>query len=126
MCKDSLLDDIEFSTLNWVEDSIFDDDLDDIFAAKYRPSLMDYGPEYDVSEFDDLCFAVNCLLASTSEPAPESVSPSTAPELKPLCVSHKYSFLRPNESLPAIIASNLDRDQEDKLIAFCFEGIRKL
>ena len=46
----------------------------------------------------------------------ESVSPPDL-ELKPLPNSLKYAFLGPDESLPVIVASDLDRDQEDKLIA---------
>ena len=37
--------------------------------------------------------------------------------MKPLPNSLKYAFLGPDESLPVIIASDLDGDQETKLIA---------
>jgi len=74
-------------------------------------------PEYDAFEFDDLYFTVDCLLTTTSE----SVSPP-ALELKPLPNSLKYAFLGPNESLPIIMASDLDGDQEAKLIALLREN----
>ena len=34
-------DDMEFSTLNWVGDSILDDASDDVFAAKYESFIVD-------------------------------------------------------------------------------------
>jgi len=34
-------DDMEFSTLNWAEDSAFDDDFDDVFAVEYESFTMD-------------------------------------------------------------------------------------
>jgi len=42
--------------------------------------------------------------------------------LKPLSDSLKYAFLEPDECLPVIIASDLDRDQEDKLISLLREN----
>ena len=57
----------------------------------------------DVFEFDDLCSIVDCLLTAASE----SVFPP-ALELKSLPGSLKYTFIRPDESLPIIIASDLD------------------
>ena len=42
------IDDIETSTLNWVEDSIFDDEFDDIFAAEYESFFIDDEPEYNI------------------------------------------------------------------------------
>jgi len=65
---------MKFSTLNWVEDSIFDDDFDDIFAAKYESFLIDDEPEYDVFEFDDLCSAFDCLLTVAFEYTPDLFS----------------------------------------------------
>jgi len=112
---------MEFSTLDWVKDSVLDDDFDDMFATDYESFLMDDEPEYDVFEFDDLCSMANYLLASISEFAYESVS-SSALGLKPLPDSLKYAFLGPDDSLPVIITSNLDRDQEDKLIALLREN----
>jgi len=72
-------------------------------------------PEYDVFDFDDLCSTIDCLVTATSESSFESASP-LALELKPLPYSLKYTFLGPDESLPVIIAFDLDWDQEDKLI----------
>jgi len=115
------LDDMDFSTLNWVEDSVFDDALDDMFAAEYESFLVDDEPKYDVFEFDDLCSTANCLLTDVSKSMHESISPP-ALELKPLPNSFKYAFLGPDESLPVIITSDLDRDQEDKLIALLREN----
>jgi len=75
-----------------------------------------------VFEFDDLCSSANCLLAnasaSTSEYASESVSPPTTLELKPPPDSLENSFIGPDESLPLIIASNLDRDQKNELLLY--------
>jgi len=73
-------------------------------------------PEYDVFEFDNLGSTVDCLLTTTSVATSESVSPP-ALESKPLLDSLKYAFLGPDESLPVIITSDLDQDQEYKLIA---------
>jgi len=114
-------DDMEFSTLNWVEDSVFDDAFDEIFVAKCESFLVNDEPEYDVFEFDDLCSTADCLLTIVSESMHESVSPPTL-KLKPLSNSLKYAFLGPDKSLPIIITSNLDRDQEDKLIALLREN----
>ena len=102
-------DDMEFSTLNWVGDSIFDDAFDDVFATKSESFLIDDEPEYHVFEFDDLCSITDCLLIAVSKSAAESVSP-VALELKPLPDSLNYVFLGLDESLPVIIAFDLDRD----------------
>ena len=110
-------DDVEFSTLHWVEDSVLDDARDDVFAIEYEPFLVNDEPKYDAFEFDDLCSTVDCLLPAASE----TVSPPTL-ELKPLPDSLKYAFIGPNESLPVIIASDLDGDQETKLIALLREN----
>ena len=59
-------DNMKFSTLNQVRDSIFDDAFDDVFATDYESVLIDDEPEYDVFEFDDLCSACDHLLASAS------------------------------------------------------------
>ena len=48
-------DDEELSTLNWVEDFVFDDNSDDFLIAKYGSFLIDDEHKYDVFEFDDLC-----------------------------------------------------------------------
>jgi len=56
-----------------------------------------------------------------SESAAEFVSHPSL-ELKPLPDSLKYTFLGPDESLPIIIASNLHREQENKLIALLREN----
>ena len=56
-----------FSTLNWVEDFLFDDDFDHMFAAERKPFLIDDEPKYDVFESDDLCSTADCLLVSASK-----------------------------------------------------------
>ena len=58
-------DDVETSTLNWVEDSQFDDEFDELFAAEYESFLIDDEPEYDVFQFDDL---YSCLLYTSPSP----------------------------------------------------------
>ena len=116
---------MEFSTLYWVGDSAFYDALDDFLATEYESFLIDDEPEYDVFEFDGLCSVADCLLIAMFESIAESVFPIVL-ELKPLPDSLKYVFLGPNESLPIIIASNLDRDQEDKLISLLRENKESL
>jgi len=69
-----------------------------------------------VFEFDDLCSTADCLFTVVYESATESISP-IALELKPLPDSFKYAFLGPDESLPIIIASDLEWDPEDKRIS---------
>jgi len=46
-------DDVETSTLNWVEDSIFYDEFADMFVAEYGSFFIDDEPEYDIFQFDD-------------------------------------------------------------------------
>jgi len=60
------------------------------------------------------------------EPEPLMTTPEVSPkpsleeppklELKPLPESLKYAYLGPNESLPVIIASDLDQAQEKALL----------
>ena len=85
-------DDMEFSTLNWLGDSIVDNAFDDVFATEYESILIDDEPECDVFEFDDLCSTTYCLLTAVSKYAVEAVSP-VALELNPLLDSLKYAFL---------------------------------
>jgi len=104
-----------------VEDFVFNDAFDEIFAAAYKSFLVNNEPEYDVFEFDDVCSTADCLLTGVAESTHESVSPP-ALELKSVSDSLKYAFLGPDESLPIIIASDLGRDREDKLIALLREN----
>jgi len=113
--------DMELSTLNWVKDSVFDDAFDEMFATEYEFFLVNDELEYDVFEFDDLCSTADCLLTVVSESMHESAS-ALALELKPLPDSLKYAFLGSDESLPITVASDLGRDQEDKLIALVREN----
>ena len=68
-------DDMEFSSLHWVEDSILDDACDDVFDVEYESFLVNDEPEYDAFEFDDLYSTGDCLLIAASESASELVSP---------------------------------------------------
>ena len=92
-----------------------------MFATEYESFLIDDELEYDVFEFYDLCSAADCLLVSVFESTHEFVSP-LALELKPLPNSLKYVFVRPDESIPVIITSDLHQDQEDKLITPLIEN----
>jgi len=77
---------------------------------------MDDKPDYDVFNFDDLGFVTSLLMSFL---------------LVMLLLFHliwslltdsfKYAFLGPNESLPIIIASDLDQDQ-DQEIKFLYLG----
>jgi len=104
-----------------VKDFVFDDAFDEIFVAEYESFLVNDELEYDVLEFNDLCSTTDCLLTDVSESMHESVS-SPSLKLKPLPDSLKYAFLGPDEYLPVIVASNLGRYQEDKLIALLREN----
>ena len=52
---------------------------------------------------------------STSIPVPSIIEPPKL-ELKPLPDTLKYAFLGDSETLPVIISSHLDEDQEGKLL----------
>ena len=84
----SEFDDVETSTLNWVEDTNLIDEFDEMFAAEYELFLIDDEPEYDVFQSDDLCSASECVISSASE----YDSPSSSLDLKSLPDSLKYSF----------------------------------
>ena len=76
-------------------------------------------------EFDNLCPTDDCLVTIVSESVTKSDTESIFPitlKLKPLPDSLTYAFLGPDESLPVIIAFDLDRDQEDKLITLLREN----
>ena len=88
----SYFDDVEFSTINSIEECVFNYDFDDMFIAEYESFLIDDELEYNVFEFDDLCSAVVCLLIAISEFDRKSISLPTL-ELKPLPDSLKYVFL---------------------------------
>ena len=60
-------------------------------------------------EFDDLCFSSKCLIAS----AVESNTPHAFLKLNLLL--SKYSILKPNESLPIIVGSNIYQDREERM-----------
>jgi hypothetical protein len=54
-------------------------------------------------------------LTSSTPPVPSLESPPKL-ELKPLLDKLKYAFLDVNDTLPVIIASDLQKDQEDNLL----------
>ena len=92
-----------------------------MFATQYESFLMYKELEYHVFEFDNLCSITYCLLTVVPEPTAEVVSP-VALELKPHPDFIKSTFLGLDESWPVIIASDLDQDQEDKLISLLREN----
>jgi len=82
-------DNMEFSTLNWVGDSVIHDEFDDMFAIEYKSFLINYEPKCYVFEFDDFCSTPDCLIASTFafKSSSESDSAPSSLELKPLADS---------------------------------------
>jgi len=72
---------------------------------------MDDEPEYDVFDFNDAC-SVD-FIAKFSFTCDTSAAPL---DLKTLPDSLKYAFLGRDESLPMIIASDLNQDKEDKFL----------
>ena len=77
-----------------------------MFAVKYEFFLVDDEFKYDVFEFDDLCSTDNYLIVFAS--ASETISPPSSLKLKLLLNSLKCLFLGLDESLPIIIAFDLD------------------
>jgi len=59
--------DVKTSILNWVEDSTFHDEFGDMFVVEYESFLINDKPKNDVFQFDALCSASKCLIASTFE-----------------------------------------------------------
>ena len=90
----SRFDDMDSSTLNWIENPVFNDDLDVAIVTENESFLINDNPEYDMFEFDDLCSDVDCLLTAMTEYVDESVVPNVL-ELKPLPDSLKYAFWGP-------------------------------
>jgi len=109
-----------FFTLNWVDNSMIDNEFDYMFAAKYESFLVDDEVQYDMFEFDNLCSSIEYFIASAS--TFESLSLLGSLKLKPLPDSLKHTFLVPDESLPVIITCNLDWDQEEQLITLLREN----
>ncbi|KAL6542017.1 hypothetical protein OROGR_011503 [Orobanche gracilis] len=101
---------------------INDDDL-------FESCLAHFGSDFDI---DGSINEVNSLLESTPlldndkwkikiEPLENQMNKEvpieeSKIELNPLPESLKYAFLGPSETLPVIIASDLDEEREDKLI----------
>ncbi|KAG5553970.1 hypothetical protein RHGRI_011741 [Rhododendron griersonianum] len=75
-------------------------------------ALLDAAPLMSIDEWQP---KVVPLSLSTSPALPSIVEPPKL-ELKPLPITLKYKFLGPCESLPVIIASDLDDTQEEKLL----------
>jgi len=66
---------------------------------------------------NNICNEINSLsLDSSNSPFFVTHTPSPSLELKPFSDSLKYVFLDPNETYPVIIASDLNEDQEGKLL----------
>jgi len=63
----SVFDDIKNSTLNWVERSTFRDKFDGMLAVGYESFIIKDDLEYDMFEFDDLCFIFECLIGYVTE-----------------------------------------------------------
>ena len=86
----------------------FDDDA----SIREVNALLDFVPLMDVPS----------EIASVVEPLHDVESTPDLPieppvlDLKPLPPSLKYIFLGPTDSMPAIIATDLDSEQEEKLI----------
>ena len=83
----------------------------DKFTTEHESFLMDDEPEYDVFDFDDAC-SIDLITEVVSACDTFVVSL----DLKLLPDSLKYAFLRHDESLPMIIASYLNLDQDKKLL----------
>ena len=85
----------------------------DEFAIEYESFLKNDELEYDVFDFNDaysVYFITEVAFAYDT---------STAPlDLKPLSDSFKYALLYHDESLLVIIASDLNQDQEEKLLTY--------
>jgi len=83
----------------------------DEFAVEYESFLVDDEPKYDVFDFND-AHSVDFIpkVASTYDTFAAPL------DLKPFPNSIKYALLGHDESLPVIIASDLNQDQEDKLL----------
>ncbi|RDX99955.1 hypothetical protein CR513_16911, partial [Mucuna pruriens] len=86
------------------------------FREDKRTESDSKGEKEVVSNFGHL----DPLLNKVSQPAPPTqkyVSPQPqATELKPLLEHFKYAYLGDNQQFPIIIANNLHRDQEEKLL----------
>ena len=75
-------------------------------------ALLDYVPIIDTNLWRP---KVEPSPLSTSVPIPSIVEPPKL-ELKSLPDTLKYAFLGESETLPVIISSHLDKDQEEKLL----------
>jgi len=82
----------------------------DEFTVEYESFFVDAEPGYDVFDFDTYFMVFIAEITSTCDTFGVSL------DLKPLADSLKYAFLSPNESLPVIIASDLDQDQKENLL----------
>jgi len=88
----------EFNSVNWLDVYACDD--------SYANGLFK----------DDICDENDSLLLDSSQSSSVTHASDPPLELKPLPDSLKYVFLGPNDTLPVIIASNLNDDQESKLL----------
>jgi len=96
-------------------------DFDDDTTIREVNALLDSVPLMDV--FSDVANAE--LLPDVESPPDLPIEPQVL-DLKPLPPSLKYVFLGPSDSMPAIIAADLDSEQEEKLIDVLKEHKRAL
>ncbi|KAL5537987.1 hypothetical protein UlMin_045695 [Ulmus minor] len=123
---------VELNVFNVAHKGVEIDDLCDVNMIE--TATHDFFLQMNGNDPFEKCLAyeVNSLLESTPlmdtkkwkakiEPflpieSTHSLSESPQLDLKPLPETLKYAFLGPSETLPVIIASDLDNEQEDKLI----------
>jgi hypothetical protein len=101
--QDELLEDISEELLDWVCD-VFEDDEE----------LQQVGVSKEDSDIEEVCAEVEDEINKSLIP---SMSSPPALELKQLPSNLKYAFLGVNETLPVIIASDLEPEKEERLLA---------
>jgi len=121
-------DDIEHSTLHWVEDHACEElefvNDDKIGSCVYESFCMECEPEFDTFAFDEQCddsLHASLLASLTSLPLSPNESLPSEPlssslELKPLPSTLKYAFLGPDETFSMILANHLTLDQEKQVL----------
>jgi len=83
----------------------------DEFAVEYNSFLMDNEPEHDMFDFNDAC-SVDFII----EVAFSYDTYVVSLDLKSLPNSLKYAFLGHDDSLPVVVASDLNQDQDEELL----------
>ena len=84
----------------------FDFDIDIDESIREVNAMLDSAHQMDIGRWRE---RIEPLPVSTSVPMPSIVEPPKL-ELKPLPKSLKYAFLGNGETLPVIIASDLEKD----------------